>query len=991
MLHTDRFRGIDYVRRWLFALWAFGLWLLPSGSARALDPARSISQYVQTVWDTSQGLPDQAVQALLQSRDGYLWAGTHGGLARFDGVRFVVFSIRNSGLRHDYVRALAEDAAGRVWIGTAAGGLHWLQDGVIHPFAGLPELTIYDLQADPDGSVWVASSAGLHRVLGSRLEQSWRVVHGLGADAVLSLWREADGRLLVGTARGLNTLADGRLSPVWPAAGRSEVRAILRRHDGSLWLGCFEALLVIRGTELQTRYPQSWESSQIHDLLEDSNRNLWIASYGQGLQRWHEGQFETYGTSLGFIDRRIWKLLEDREGSLWAGTRQGLVRLRDGPVVSWTSHEGLPDDHVRAVHEAPDGAIWLAHLAGVSRLADGHFQHFGTAQGLPGQVYRSFVRDQDGALWLGGEAGLSRLEDGQVRSYDRRDGLPNNTVKILLADRDGRIWIGIKGGLAWIRDGRIESPPWLAPLLDASIEALEQDRQGSIWIGTLEHGFWRIREGVLESIALGTESRIGVRSILEDHEGVLWVGSTASGLYVLDRADRHGSANGQLRQLGVRDGLLAEGIWSILEDGQDRLWFSSDRGLFRISRASLLGRMRGRAAQVEVDVWLTEADGMKSREANGGGRPAGLIASDGRLWYPTARGAVVVDPAALESAPARLNTRIEALQLGDQSVPVPPEGGWQREERSLELVYTALYLANAEALQFRYRLRGQDADWVNAGKRRAAFYTNLSPGRYVFEVQARLVGQPWAALPGETASVDLEILMHWHERSWVRVLAGLSVAWILALLVWQRLQRQRGIAAELKLLVEQRTTELKSANAELARLAATDGLTGMATSRVFWQVLAEQLVNVQASAPLALVLIDVDDFKAYNDTYGHVQGDACLRHIAAVLQALTVGSEALVARYGGEEFALLLPASSALSAQAVAELARQRVEDLALPAGVGARHRMVTISLGLALAADSRITPQELAEAADRQLYAAKHAGRNRVRVETEAMNQERS
>lgn len=196
-----------------------------------------------------------------------------------------------------------------------------------------------------------------------------------------------------------------------------------------------------------------------------------------------------------------------------------------------------------------------------------------------------------------------------------------------------------------------------------------------------------------------------------------------------------------------------------------------------------------------------------------------------------------------------------------------------------------------------------------------------------------------------------------------------------------RMKRMRALADRLQSLVEERTAALERLNQELQRLTSTDSLTGVANRRRFDEALDHEWRRAaRVNAPLACIMIDIDHFKAFNDRYGHLQGDACLRQIAHSLVATVRRAGDIVARYGGEEFAVVLPGTTQAGAVRVAEQLRAGVEALKLPNDASATAPHVTISLGVTtMTPTAGINPQTLVAGADRALYNAKRHGRNRV------------
>jgi len=297
-----------------------------------------------------------------------------------------------------------------------------------------------------------------------------------------------------------------------------------------------------------------------------------------------------------------------------------------------------------------------------------------------------------------------------------------------------------------------------------------------------------------------------------------------------------------------------------------------------------------------------------------------------------------------------------------------------------EFHYAGLSFVDPDRVSFRYVLEGFDRDWIDAGSRRVAYYTNIPPGRYVFRVRAANNDGVWSE---RDAVVRLTLKPHFRQTPWFLgvcaaglVLAGFGGARM-------RAARARARERDLERTVAERTLQLEEANSKLQQLSQVDALTGIANRRRFEETLAREWRRAMRDGmPLSLVMIDIDHFKDFNDNLGHQVGDQCLRRVAGEIREALTRPGDVVARYGGEEFGAVLPSTPSRGAFAVAEMLRARVEALGI-AHPTAATRIVTISAGVATAASGGdSSPEALVAAADEALYRAKRAGRNRVETD---------
>jgi diguanylate cyclase (GGDEF)-like protein len=372
---------------------------------------------------------------------------------------------------------------------------------------------------------------------------------------------------------------------------------------------------------------------------------------------------------------------------------------------------------------------------------------------------------------------------------------------------------------------------------------------------------------------------------------------------------------------------------------------------------------------------------MRSSECSGFTQPAGWRSHDGRLWFPTIEGAVVIDPDRIQTNMIPPPVVIERAVADRRPLPPRVYADLTLERGDLEFHYTALSFIDPERVEFRYKLEGFDPAWVEAGSRRVAFYTNIPPGKYTFRVRACNNDGIWNQ---EGDAVRFSLRPRFQQTIWFYGLCALGLVLLGFGAARMRAARAKARERELELQVAERTVQLEEANTKLQQLSELDPLTSIANRRRFEETLAREWRRAaRDEMPLSLIMIDIDYFKDFNDAYGHQLGDECLRRVAGEIREAITRPGDLVARYGGEEFAAILPSTPSRGAIAVAELLRARVERM------GTRHEkshcgVVTISLGVAtMTPGEAFAPETLVAAADGALYSAKRAGRNRVETQT--------
>lgn len=964
----------------LWMVWTLVLASAPALAAEPRDARQALSQYKVDVWQTEQGLPLNTVQSLLQTRDGYLWVGTAGGLARFDGVRFTGFdAAQTPELASQPVFGFMEDAQRNLWIGHAKGAvIH--RDGKFEPAFSV-EVTagrrVWAFAQGPDGAVWAATENGLVRwEKGStRLYQQ---EDGLPTNRLRSLAFDRDGVLWIGTSGGgLVALAQGRFRSFNPDNGfpHLQVRSVIADPKGGVWASTAGGGLVHvdQGRFRSYSVADGLPTDQLTSLAWDAQGALWIGTWGAGVTRMSDGRFSTVSTAGGLAGDQIWSLQADREGSVWIGTWVGgLNRLRNRAFAVMGAPEGLSHDNVRSVLHARNGVTWVSTAGGgLNRIEAQHVTTLRKTDGLPTDEVSSLHEDRDGALWIGTyTAGIARLgARGKLDNYGTAQGLPSAEVRVVFQDDQGTIWAGTQSGLArFTGQGFTAVKDAGAPT--GGIAAILQDRSGTLWFGTTGEGLVRYRDGRFTTLtrADGLVSN-WIMALYEDATQALWIGTNGEGMNRLK--------DGKLAAIRPADGLWDGMALTILEDAGGHLWMSCNRGFFRVSRAELNAFADGRQPKVN-STGFGPGDALRATTFAGGLQPAGAKDDKGHLWLPSANGLVIVDPTRLPGAGPAPAVRIEnvsvngVLETAQAGVELPPGSV------PLSVRYTAMTLLNADRVRFRYRMEGLTHDWVDAGRSREASFPALPHGNYRFRVSASTDGRQWSEL---AQPLPITVKPYVYQTRWFMALAVLGTLVAIGALFRLRTHTLRLRHAEMERLVALRTEELKLANEHLSRLSFIDALTGLANRRRFDAALDEEWRRARRTqSPLSIVIADIDGFKLYNDVFGHPEGDKCLAAVAGVFQQAAGRAGELAARYGGEEFVVLLPSADRGAALVMAEALRAACEALAIPHPASLVAPVITLSLGVAtcIPSDDSSVALLLADA-DAALYRAKQGGRNRV------------
>jgi signal transduction histidine kinase/ligand-binding sensor domain-containing protein len=536
-------------------LFALVLTALP---ACALDSSKPLAAYSRQNWQTGNGLPQNSVHAILQTRDGYIWLATEGGLVRFDGLRFRVYDAQNTPtLRSNTVRSLLEDREGALWIGTA-DGLARYGGSKFQSFTksdGLPSNSVLSLSEDRSGTLHAVTSDGaavygngrFHASPGaagpedSRDLTKYSTKDGLPSNRITFAYGDREGAVWIGTDGGLARVVNGRVERFSPNDVLSSdiTLSAFEDREGNLWLGTeSDGLYILRDQKFAMYTSKDGLASDLaRSIFQDRDGVMWIGT-NAGLSRLADGRFSNITAKDGLSSNAILGLAEDAQGNLLAGTADGMNVIRDGHVTVITSADGLADDFVRSVYKDSDNSVWVGTRRGLSHWIQGNFKTYSQADGLGSDFVGTLLRSNDGGLWIATLGGLTRFADGKFKNYTTADGLASNVITALQEDAAGVIWIGTQGGgLNRFIGGRFSRYP--APGLPETIYGILEDAEKSLWISS-KTGIFRVSKtgliaqyGTADGLRVSECSEGGHPAVWRNKDGSLWF-STVKGVAVVD-------------------------------------------------------------------------------------------------------------------------------------------------------------------------------------------------------------------------------------------------------------------------------------------------------------------------------------------------------------------------------------------------------------------------------------------------------------------------
>ncbi len=791
---------------WFRALFLLSLAVLPAaGSAQGMAPNdqnKTEQYFFETFGEESGFLQTDVILAIARTRDGYLWLGTERGLTRFDGVRFVSFRASNTPqIVNNLVHCLFEDRDGWMWIGTERGVVRY-RDGKFERGI-LDHAPVRSIAQDATGRLWLGTFGhglyswhdGALRSHAAELAEYGPLLRCVFVDSADRVWIGFQNH------RGL-VYREGTTFKFYDDNGtiKAEIQSICEQPRGTLWFGTgtTHRLFRLREGRLREFTPRmGLAASQVFDLKPSRDGGLWLA--GGVLQKVTDLENVTITTLDRLPYDRVRTLCEDAEGSLWLGARDvGLVRARLLPYRLYGVADGLPKGGVKTVSQDPAGNLWFAS----EELAIGRLDPKNRLQMYPlpqRAMPTSAFPTGDGRI-LVGSTRLAVLQNEEWKTFPEIRG-----VYGIFEDSTGGVWMGTANGFGRFRDGELTPVPLEGNRVMTRASAFCEGPDGAIYVGTWDSGLVVV-DGARVTVH---DHRNGlpadhVRAVYVDRENRLWAGFRSRGLAVFE--------DGRWLNPNVLSEAAADHVSGIVEDDHGRLWLGTPAGVMSAPKSELLAAARGlqpapRMRMTEV----TEAGTIAPVWS--GAQPVAWRGHQGKLFFATRRGILAVDPKNLPRNQVPPPVRIEMVTADHHELGAGREVRSPAGTRDLTIDFTALSLIESKHIAFEYRLDGYDADWTHSGNRRTAFYSRLPPGHYVFRVRARNSDGIWSE---DEAQLHLVQEPRFYQTRWflaavLAVIGGMAWGfhrWRTAALRWENEKLNR--------LVANRTRDLELANEAIA-------------------------------------------------------------------------------------------------------------------------------------------------------------------------------
>lgn len=775
-------------------------------SVWALDPNSHISQYSHSVWRTQEGFFGGAPNALTQTADGYIWIGTQNGLLRFDGARFVPFqTATGERLSIPSIFALLGSKDGSLWIGTGSYLARWKDNKLTDYRKTLGRINA--ILEDRNHEIWIARSRTRDdagplckvvendlRCYGQNAGIFFKNAGTLAQDVSEDWWIASASYVAHGKENSFAVYAPDALKS---ADGLDGFTALAASVNGSIWAGVDRSgpglgLQYVKNGKWRTFRTSQVDGSHIPvmALLFDRDRSLWVGTTNQGLYRISGEKVDHFGAANGLSSDSITGFYEDHEDNIWVTTAKGLDKFRTLPVLTFSTGEGLSADLANSVLATRDGTVLAGNHDALESIRNGVVTSLHTVQS--GRSTTSLLEDRTKALWMGIDNNLFVRSRNRFAQVNTPGGKPTGIVRSLTEDADGNIWATpIKDSGKIFRISRSRTVEEVLLPAKRRVLATAARPSSGIWagfqdgdLGEYADGKWRILP------SRRTAGSAPVTAVASTPDGGV-LGATPAGLV--------GWRDGKQHSLSADNGLPCNWVYSLVFDTKKTLWLYTVCGLVGIADLELQRWWHRPESKVKT-LMLDVLDGVQAARADFA--PGASLSPDGKLWFANSNALQEFDPSHIRKNAVVPPVYIEEIIADRKGYPTQHELRMPPLTREVEIHYTALSFVVPQRVKFRYMLEGWDNEWQEAGTRRQAFYTNLSPKAYRFRVMACNDDGLWNTAG---AALSFTIAPAYYQTTWFYFLcmAGFAVALVLLYLLRLK-QATEQIQQRLSARVEER-------------------------------------------------------------------------------------------------------------------------------------------------------------------------------------------
>lgn len=762
---------------------------------------RSAAQsYFFKNYSVDDGLPFVQVSAIYQDSKGNLWTGGYGGLSKFDGYTFKNFSPRD-GLLNYFVTAITEDEQGNIWIGTINGINKY--DGKkftsYNTKLGLISNNITCILKDYQGHLWFGTPEGL-----SRLEDNtfinYTIQKGLAGNHVRCLYEDKKKNIWVGTDNGIS-MFDGKNFnnyTILDGLAGNTINGIAQDSAGGVWIATSEGLSKLKNnTFINHTMEEGLSDNDIKTVICDKRNNIWIGT-PKGIARVKRFEFKNYTLSNEVNSNIVNCIYQDYEQNIWIGTFNGLYKYRSDLFEVYSEKEGLTNNFIYSIIRDKLGQLAVGtNGGGLYVEGEERFINFTIKDGLADRKVNATFKDDDGNVLLGTDNGISVFDGKKFIHVSKYDSLIGEPVNIFYRDSKGNLWIGSNGVVYKYGNHSFKKYVPHSFTENAQVWGIHEDKQGNLWFATYLGGLFLFDgTGFIEQgkrLGFKTESFF---TILEDDDGMLYF-SSFEGVYAYNPKTK------RTTNFGREEGISSELVYSMaLNNSKTELWAGTNQGLSKIDIATF------KKTGEKVITTYGKDEGFSGVECNTNGI---YNDGDGSIWFGTVNGLIKYLPGEYIENKTLARINISNIRLFYTDTTLPQKSVLSYDMNNISFNYSGICLTNPRKVRYSHILEGFDKKWSPVGVERTITYSNLPPGKYTFKVKCTNNEGVWTEAPAE---FSFTIKTPFWKTFWFYILLFLFC--LSALILSIRL-RIRSIKNK-----EKRKTEMnkKIANIELQALRA---------------------------------------------------------------------------------------------------------------------------------------------------------------------------
>ncbi|MBL7852348.1 MAG: hypothetical protein JNN04_15700, partial [Cyclobacteriaceae bacterium] len=772
-------------------------------------------------YDSKNGMPNDFVMNSYQAKDGFIWMNSYSGYIRFDGRQFTTFNSSNTpAFKSDNSNGLfTESEDSTLWFTAAGAGLVSYKIGVFNSYLQNRGV-VFLMGKTKKGELILVTPGANERQEFIVFDPVTKTHFNIKPDEFLqyrSQTPKGDCQTCEEWYARTDNLLHKEKDGTWRSLGSKEgipdgvfLSGIYQDSKGRVWLTTSRGIYQWNGNQFKTFPGMEKASTLISNpsfgfLAEDAEGGIWVCTDG-GLAYLPEGHDRFYTFPKSYLNAQtLHNITIDREQNIWLATDRGLYKIFKAKVINYAEAEGIGNNRVTSVCETSPGQFLVTSVThSLYWLKDGKIAPYRirNPSALKSVLnIKHCLTDSKGNTWCAHQSALLKLTSGGEINYPL-----NGQARYVAEGYDGRIYAGVAyKGIACINE-RNEVTYLNFPKIDFSeayISSIHQLRDTSWLVTTYRTGAMIIdKEGNALQLNL-SESLQGVQifDAFEAEDGTLWF-ATGKGLVRYQK--------GKAQLIGTESGLSEPGFFGILRDDQGTWWFPTNKGIFYAPYTQLEAYLENNSNTIEWK-FIDDADGMNNRQCVGARHS--IRGADGKFYVPSIGGLVVVDPAKIQSNHTPPLVVINSLQVDDS---LHRDGSTISPGNHRYIFdYSALSFVAPERNQIRFRLVGRDKEWIQSKGDNRAFYTDLSPGDYRFELMASNNDGIWTDKP---AVFRFTVLPFFYQTTWFPIVAALIAMAMIWLVIWWRTRAALAKSAWLENQVAQRTTELQNS---LTQLKAT--------------------------------------------------------------------------------------------------------------------------------------------------------------------------